>query len=467
MSVRARRMPRRARRALPLVATGLLCLVATGCTGGSADEPRASASASASSSAVSPEPVTLRFSVYGGPEVRKAYRQLAVDYHLDHPEVTVEVEASGDVVTARDRLHRHFAAQDPPDLFLADQTDLAGLVAGDRVQPVDELLEKRGVQFGDNYQRLGLEAFAADSALQCMPNEVSPYVVFYNKRLLVPRNLVGPEDEPPTPEKGWKWEQFELAARQMSTNGVRGLYLPPRLSTLMPLMRSAGADIVDDPRKPTTLTLADDANREALEQVLTLARDPNLTPTARQLSKEDALTRFENGSLGMLVGTRDLVPRLRQNPDLHFDVYPLPSLGQARTVADVTGYCLSKDTAHVEQAADFLAYAAGPKGSETMAASGGVVPANLAALHSAQFLEPTQFPRQGAVFDEVMRRADSLPSVAGWPSVVTQTQPYVDRLFTAPVLDLDTLLPKVDQVSAEILAAAASPSASPSPSAGD
>ena len=57
------------------------------------------------------------------------------------------------------------------------------------MQPVDELLEQRGVQFGDNYQRIGLEAFAADSALQCMPNDVSPYVVFYNKRLLAPQTV--------------------------------------------------------------------------------------------------------------------------------------------------------------------------------------------------------------------------------------------------------------------------------------
>ena len=34
----------------------------------------------------------------------------------------------------------------------------------------------------------------------------------------------------------------------MSADGVKGVYLPPRLTTLTPLLRSAGADIVDDPR---------------------------------------------------------------------------------------------------------------------------------------------------------------------------------------------------------------------------
>ena len=53
-----------------------------------------------------------------------------------------------------------------------------------------------------------------------------------------------------------------------------------------------------------------------------------------------------------------------------------------------------------------------------------------------------------------------MPSAPGWPDVVSQTQPFVDRLFYAPVLDLDTLLPRIDEVSARLLAAA-SPSPSP------
>jgi multiple sugar transport system substrate-binding protein len=246
----------------------------------------------------------------------------------------------------------------------------------------------------------------------------------------------------------------------MSHDGVKGIYLAPRMTTLIPLVRSAGADLVDDPRKPTTLTFSDDSAREALEQVLTLARDRELNPTPTQLARQDAVTRFENGRIGMMIGTRALVPRLREKPDLHFDVFPLPSLGRSRTLADVTGYCIAKGTPHEAEAADFLAFASGDKGSEIMAGSGAIVPANLAALHSDAFTEPTQFPRNGAVFDEVIRRADPMPSSPGWPDVVSQTQPFLDRLFYAPVLDLDTLLPHIDEVSAPLLA---QPTESPSP----
>ncbi len=89
------------------------------------------------------------------------------------------------------------------------------------------------------------------------------------------------------------------------------------------------------------------------------------------------------------------------------------------------------------------------------------MPANIEALHSPQFTEPGLFPRNSGVFDQVIRRADPMPSTPGWPDVVSQTQPYLDRLFYAPVLDLDTLLPRIDEVSAGLLVEP-TPSASPS-----
>jgi multiple sugar transport system substrate-binding protein len=294
-----------------------------------------------------------------------------------------------------------------------------------------------------------------------MPNEVSPYVVYYNKRLLVPRTFALPGETPPSPDRGWRWTQFVAAAKSASKGDVKGLYLPPTLSTIIPLVRSAGADVMDDDRLPTTLTFADESTRPVLEEILSVARDPNLAPTARQLGRQDAVTRFANGRLAMMIGTRSLVPQLREKVDLHFDVFPLPNLGRARTVADMTGYCVAKGTEHLPQTIDFLAYASGDDASKMLAASGSVVPANLAALHSSEFLDPSRFPRNSAIFDTVIRRADTMPAAPGWPDVVSQTQPFLDRMFYSPVLDLDSLLPRIDEVSAGLLVPP-TPSASPS-----
>ena len=322
---------RRARLAAPAAALAVIALV-SGCTGsaGSAPEPATSPTASASSpSASSTEgPVTLRFAVYGDPQVVASYRAQARAFTQKHPNVTIKVETVSDQAAAQERLDRQFQSGTAPDLFLTDAGAVPALASAARVQPVDEMLEKRGISFGDKYERLGLEAFAANSALQCMPTDVSPAVVFYNKRLLRPADLVEPGQQPPTPQTGWKWPDFVKAAQQMSGDGVKGVYLAPELTTLTPLLRSAGADIVDDEVTPTTLALSDGGSRSALEEILAVARNPRITPTPASWHRRDALTRFENGRLGMIIGTRALVPVLRNQPGLDFNVYPLPSLGR-------------------------------------------------------------------------------------------------------------------------------------------
>jgi multiple sugar transport system substrate-binding protein len=335
-------------------------------------------------------------------------------------------------------------------------------MAEGRVQPVDQLLEQRGVQFGDRYERLGLEAFSANDALQCMPDDVSPLVVFYNKAL-VDLSSLRPTGAPPLePElQGWSWRDFVDAATQASLAGVKGAYLPPRLETLAPLVRSGGADIVDNDQKPTRLTLADKATRPLLAQITDLTQNTQVSPSPAELARRGPVRMFQEGRLAMLVGTRALVPVLRRSSQLDFDVYPLPNLGHFETVADVRGYCLSKDTQHARAAADFLAFASSDVGAAITASSGAVVPANLDVRSSEAFAQRDKFPISSEVFGRAMRRASVMPASSAWRRVVRTTQPLITRLMTRPDPEPNRLLTRVDELSAPLLAP---PSASPSPS---
>ena len=439
------------RRAIAAATTTAVCLGVAGCTTEASPSPEPSPSAAPSPS-VSTDPVTVRVGVYGDRTMRAAYEKLARVYGNDHPDVIVQVEHDSTVEAATERLEQQFSVGDEPDLFVVPSEQVPRLSAEDRVQHVDQLLEARGVTFGDAYQRLGLEAFSAEQALQCMPMDVSPLVVLYNQGLVPFRRLIEPGDEPLTPETGWTWEQFTKAVRLMSRDGVNGVYVEPRLSTLMALVRSAGADIVDDPRAATTLTLSDDGARSALEEVLDVLREPRYTPSPKQLARVDAIKRFKQGRIGMIFASRSVVPSLRKADDLDFDVFPLPRLGRSRTMADVTGFCLSATSEHTEEAADFLAYASGEKGQAILAQTGAVVPAHLPTLNSLAFTQPGEQPESVLVFIDSIARAGVTPYVVAWPELVEAVQPDLERMFYDPVIDLDEMLPRLDEESARILA---------------
>jgi multiple sugar transport system substrate-binding protein len=389
-----------------------------------------------------------------------AYRRLARSYTRLHPNVTIRLLRAPDAAAARaDREHGA-----DPDVFLAEHAEVPALAAADDVQPVDELLEKRGVLFGDNFQRLGLEAFSADTALQCMPHDVSPLVVYYNERLVRPPTRPAGGVGPVSGENAWTWQQFARAASHAAGGRTYGFYLPPTLEALLPLVRSAGADLVDEQRSPRRLTTGEPGVRAALTRILETVREPGLVPP--HVDTAAAVDLFARGRLGMLVATRAVVPRLRAAASLRFDVFPLPSLGTPRTVAEMSGYCISARSRHIPAAADFLAYASGPEGASITAATGGIVPANLRALHSPAFLQPGEQPRHAEVYVDALGRADAMPFSARWALLEEREQPLLERLFAMPPAGAapatDRLLTRMERRSERVLTPP-SPSGSASP----
>ena len=422
--------------------TALLVLGAgvSGCTSGDgAAAPRPSSPAPASSS--TPPGTTVDLAVYGDHRRIRTYRKIAVAFAREQPEVTVHLRAYPDAATATAAAVKGLTDGTGPDVFLADQYALPALVGTGRLQPVDTLLEDRGLQFGDDYQRSALSSFSANNRLQCMPAEMSPLVVYVNTQLIRRRQLTADEITFPTVKQPtWGWTDFldiaQVAASSDLLGPIKGASVPMDLETLTAFVRSAGGEVVDDVLQPSSLNLASDDALNALTQVMTLERDPSMSPTPDELRRRDAVGRFTDGQLGMFIGTREDLPRLQATTGLHFDVWPLPSMGRARTVARVNGYCIDAGSDAVGAASDFVAFAVGPTGSRIAARSGVIVPTRVATVHEPSFLQPGQLPLSSELYATSMRRVEPMPYSAQWPQVATVADRVLARLVEDPETDL-------------------------------
>lgn len=431
--------------ALALSASVVVSLAA-GCA---AEEPASEPTRSAGPQS----PVLLSVAVHGPPQVVTAYAELAARFTVANPGVTVSVRPYASATRARTALAHEVRSHQVPDAFLAGVGDLPALVAAKTVQPVAELLGEREVDFGDGFQRTSLEAFSAENALQCLPVDVSPLVVYYNTDLIDLGELTEPDAVPVDPTTGWDLEQFAAAAAQVTGRDARGVYIAPTLEQVAPFLESGGGALVDDVEDPTTLRLGSGSSASALEKLLEVVRDPQLTFGEDEIAAVSAVQRFRAGKLGMILGFRDLTPRLRAEGGPPFDVMPLPAIGSQVTVGRSSGLCLSATTPHPEETADFLAYVASDEGSALLAETGYVVPTNLAAAHSASFLQPGRAPANAAVFTASVRDIHPMPAVAAWPSVETMAGPLLTGLFYEPVIDpLSMRLDALDNASVLLLA---------------
>ncbi len=425
----------------------LLGTTVVGCT--SDAEPGADPSPSTGSPTVTPTtppaPVEIEISVYGDPVRLRAYRKVARAFDEASPDVVVtlqeHVDAEEAAVAALDAL----VLGAGPDVFLTDHRYLAELVDTDGLEPVDALLEERGLQFGDDHQRVALTSLSANNRLQCMPAEMSPQVVYLNRDLVPRRQLAAAEVVVPNAvETSWSWEDFVTTARTVAgvdqLGPVKGAYLPPDINTVTALVRSADGDVVDDVFDPTSLTLGSDNALEVISQLVSFARDPAVSLTAADLKGRDAVDWFAAGDLGLYVGTRDDLPALRAAEGLRFDVAPMPSTGRARSVSDVNGYCLNAGTENLDAAADFVAFAVSPEGAEIAARSGVIVPSRLDTVHEDVFIEPDLEPKNSQVFATSIRRSEPMPYDAAWPRVEELTEDVFARLFYSVGLDVEAVL---------------------------
>lgn len=442
-------IPRRGAGVLAPVLAVVLSLVLVACSTGDADEPEATPTpAPTTSEAPEAEPVVLRLGVYGPDGLLAAYDELVDAFMAQTEGVQVELLTFPDHDTAMaDYERRRTAGKPTPDVFLVEHADLPNLIDDEWIQPVDALLGERGVDFGDGYQREGMTAFSADLSLQCMPHDVSPMVVYYNTDLVDLTAIGEDPDDAPTPADGWTLEEFAEAARAVSTRQVKGVHVEPDLEQLAPFLWSGGGDLLDDGAEPTRLDLSSDDNRETLEEVLTLLREERVTPSPRLLARRDPMQLFAAGRLAMVLGYRDLVPQLRDMEDISFDVMPLPRVGSYRTVSSLSGYCLSADTEQVEEAADLLTFVVGDEGETIVTKAGYTMPANLEVAYSPAFRDTSRQPASSFVFNEGVRRSEQLPTGGAWETATAVTAPLLRRLFYAPVVNLERLTERIDDVS--------------------
>jgi multiple sugar transport system substrate-binding protein len=351
-----------------------------------------------------------------------------------------------------------------PDVFLASRRHLDYLVQHGLIQPVDQLLDDRGFDFGDEYPRSTLTAFANDNRLQCLPYDIQPSVIYYNTKLV---DFTQIRNDPPTAGEGWTLDQFARAGRWAVRHhpGVAGMFLDPSLSGLAPFLYSGGGDLYDDDTAPTSLAFGDQTNLDSLTQMVQALRTPGADLSEQQLEKRSPLSWFERGKLALLEGDSRMVPDLRQS-GVHFDVMPMPSLGSSKTVGTLTGMCLSGQPRDVATAADFLVYANTPGALALVSFAGYLQPANQTVALSDAFQQPGQQPRHASVFTFSVKSMQFPPLVAKSDELDLAVEPWLKELVQGTPEEVPMLARRIDRASYRVLGPTFGPSPSPSQSGG-
>ncbi|WP_433003070.1 ABC transporter substrate-binding protein [Kribbella sp. CA-294648] len=411
----------RARTALAALAVSAL-LAVSACSG----EPDAAGQPQASS-----PPAKITVQVRAEPEEAAVYRSLVSAYQKETGgEVELVAVGRSDHLT---RLFTAFASGKAPDVFLINYREYAPFVQRGAVAPVGPLLDQQKLDRGGYYEE-PLKAFSYRGELQCLPQNISSLVVYWNRTLFRKAGIA-------PPKAGWTWAEFVAIAKALTTAQTKGVGIDASITRMAPFIWSSGGSIVDNDENPTRTTLHEPGARAALQAVVDLI-GTGATPTKAQFAAQDLDEQFMTGKVAMFLSSRVEVPALREQRGLDFDVAGLPVLGKPASVLHSDAYCVASSSKQQDDAAKFIAYAVGQQGQTITALGGRTVPSLRAVATSPAFLSPTRAPASSQVFLDAIPHLRHTPVTPSWPEVEDVIGNQLERAFSDGV--------PLDQVLGEI-----------------
>ncbi|MEV6489229.1 sugar ABC transporter substrate-binding protein [Actinoplanes sp. NPDC051633] len=370
----------------------------------------------------------VRLLAFGAPEELAAYRTLIDAYAKARPGKTVQLIEASDRKDLLARLATSIAGGAPPDLFLMNYRFYGQLAVKGAIEPLDERIAASNAIEPADYYPVAMNAFSWQGRQLCLPQNVSSLAVYYNRSLFEKFGV-------PLPKAGWTWNDLLATATAMTrdANGavirgaesegaarrpaVHGLGIEPSIIRLAPFVWSNGADIVDDPARPTRLTLDTPAAREALKNLIELRLAYGVVPTDEEVEAEDDESRFANGRLAMLFSSRRSTTTFRSITGFEWDVASMPIYRQPAGVLHSDAYCLTRGSKNKDAAWSFMEYAVSAEGQRIIAATGRTVPSHIGVSTSPAFLGPAQPPRSAKVFLDAIPTVRALPTVSTWPEI--------------------------------------------------
>lgn len=365
----------------------------------------------------------VRVQVSGEPEETKVYQALVAAFERKHDDIDIQLIEVPEKDEHLAKLATSFAGGDAPEIFLINYREYAQFVVRGAIEPYEGFLQSNDVDLVDYFPQ-PIEAFTYEAALQCMPQNISSLVVYFNTDLF---QAAGIE----RPRRGWNWDDFREIARKLTRDEVHGLGVEPSIIRVAPFVWSNGGEIVDDHSDPSHFTLGEPAAREALEYLVDLVREDRVVPSEADVAAQDLETRFVTGKLGMWLSSRRDTPVLREVRGLNWDVAPLPQAKEPAGILHSDAYCLAAgvDSELQEDAARFIAFATGEQGQTITALGGRTVPSLKSIARSGAFLDPTQPPAHPEVFLQGVSYMRRTPVTPTWTEIEDIAGEILTRAF--------------------------------------
>ncbi|MBO4540585.1 MAG: sugar ABC transporter substrate-binding protein [Bacilli bacterium] len=333
---------------------------------------------------------TIHLSLYhwdnGGNTETDLVKEVCKEFEKDNPNITVDVE----IISSYETQFQNFmASKNVPDVFLVPDGNFGSWVKTGVMLDLQE--------YWDNTTNIDKEHLAPSALkryrwngstmgsgdLYCVPKDITPYVMYYNKELFDEYGVPYPSPteimDPYEAMELWKMFGYNRNTVRFKTNGEMRLMDDHiyGVAKLYPegLIWSNGADYLNEARNEALID--SDEFIEAYEYIVEATMEYAVAPTSKVITSTPEKSLFLNGKAACYIEGRSVTTDLRNKASFDWDIAPIPAfpaLQQVNGWSGSVGYAVYKDCEHKDEAYHLAEYFTSKRGQIIMAEAGFTAP---------------------------------------------------------------------------------------------
>jgi multiple sugar transport system substrate-binding protein len=311
---------------------------------------------------VNTDKTVLRVSNWSGAgddsEFEKTIKEIHREFERRHPGVEVRVEGIPDGYVSKVILS--FVAGTEPDVMLLDASSAAIFIDNDVLADLAPMIAGDEAFDSDSFFKNVVDIARRGESLYAIPNDFTPMVMYYNKRLFDKAHV-------PYPKPGWTFEDFRRTAKALTIPGKQyGFSFANWMPGWIMWLWNNGGDAIDPAGPRASGVLDSPQNIETLEFLRDVIKVDKSAPSLGEAASM-GVDLFANGQAAMtvsghwaLIGYANAPKGTDGKAAITWDdlgVVEMPSqTGESVTVMYESGYAIGRNSKNKKLAWEFIKY---------------------------------------------------------------------------------------------------------------
>ena len=283
----------------------------------------------------------ISFSSWGSVTEIQILKKLITDYEKENPDIKINfIHIPQNYFQ---KIHLLFASSTEPDVIFINNLYLP--LYSSHLENLNSIINQQ-----DFYSQ-SLDVLSYDGKLLAVPRDISNFIFFYN------RNITG-EIKP-----DWSFDDFKNLIDKVSDKNHYGVSYERDIFWASPYTQTLG-----------------------YENGIIFYKDleGKYAPTPSQVGSSTLAQMFLDGKLGLYLSGRWMFPKISKTANFPYGIVTFPGI----VVADASGWAITKNSKHKEQAIKFVKYLSSKESIDYFTKTGLIVPAR---IDSAKQIEEQAF----------------------------------------------------------------------------